>query len=88
MRYYYINVDEEDNIISSIDTFEEQNDMIQLVYEEYQQAQLYNKFNLQIREFSEPKQQITKEVSRMDQIEEAIGKISLEVAKISLLGGN
>lgn len=88
MRYYYINVDVDGNIISSIDTFEEQEGMIQLTHEEYQQAQLYNKFNLQIREFSEPKQQITKEVSRMDQIEEAIGKISLEVAKISLQGGN
>jgi hypothetical protein len=81
-------VDVDGNIISSIDTFEEQEDMIQLTHEEYQLVQLYNKFNLQIREFLEPKQQITKEVSRMDQIEEAIGKISLEVAKISLLGGN
>jgi len=88
VSYYYITVNDDNSIATMLDTFEEQPGMIAVSREEYEKSQLYAKFDVASREFSELKPQPIEEVSRMAQMEEAIGQISLEVAKITLLGGN
>ncbi|WP_069997742.1 hypothetical protein [Cellulosilyticum sp. I15G10I2] len=55
MRYYYLQISENNTILQVIDTFEEQENMVALTLEEYEKAQQYNKFNTETREFSELK---------------------------------
>lgn len=88
MRYYYLWINKENEIIKLADTFEKQ-DGILLNLKEYEKAQLYNKFNKETREFYEPKEQQAQEINRLEQIEQAVGNLAEQVAKNTLLtGGN
>lgn len=91
MRYYYLTL-QNDKILGSIDTFEEQKDMIEISYEEYQQAKLYSNFNSGTREFSEPKPLTELPLNQDDlwktQVEQAIGTLAEQVAKNTLLTGD
>lgn len=54
MRYYTLIIDKDNKIIRIADTFEKNDDEIEITKEEYQQALMFKKFNPTTREFSEP----------------------------------
>lgn len=84
---YYLFIDDENNIIRTIMTFEKQ-DGVKLDSEEYKKTINFNKFNPDTREFYDPKTKKVEHLDRLDQIEQTIGILAEQIAKTALLGGN
>lgn len=90
-RYYYLELDLQNNIQRIMDTFEEQEGMFTLTFQEYDISRGYRKFNPETREFTEPIPQYyqSEEDIWRSQIEAGMAQIAMQTAKNTLLtGGN
>lgn len=85
---YAIKINECNQIIMRMYTFDINNECIILSEEEYKLAEKYKKFNPNTREFSEeiiePNQDVLSDKKRIEQLEETIGILAEQLAKQSL----
>lgn len=90
MRYYALKLYEDNVIMQVFDTFEKQDNVIQLSREEYEKAQLYNTFNPVTREFSNPKTIPDLEPTleeQLQQMQAGMAQIAMQTAINTLLQG-